>query len=104
ALYVCERCITVDQEVRYIWHSRLSIISVLYMTLQVTTVAYFLLQVVQQFMTLHCNVLLRKYGLVITSLRVYAVSHGGRAISIVVFVLSLGIAAFDIVRVMHSRS
>lgn len=36
--------------------------------------------------------------LVITALRVYAVTGGGQTISIVVFVFSLGLAAHDIVR------
>lgn len=44
---------------------------------------------------------LRKCDSVITSLRVYAVSGGGRVISAVVFGLSLGMVAFNIVRCMH---
>ncbi|EPS97039.1 hypothetical protein FOMPIDRAFT_1129236, partial [Fomitopsis schrenkii] len=104
ALYVCDRCFTIDQEVRYIWQFRRSSVSALYMTLQASTIVYFLLNVVQELMTLPCDRVLTKCELVITSLRVYAVSGGGRTVSIVVFGLSLVIVANDIVRRMLSHS
>lgn len=56
AFYACERCSKLDQEVRYIWHHRLTVVSTLYVTLQVITVAFFLLYAVQQSMTLRCEV------------------------------------------------
>ncbi|EPS97031.1 hypothetical protein FOMPIDRAFT_58652 [Fomitopsis schrenkii] len=100
ALYAYERCCTVDQEVRYIWHYRLSGVSILYMTLQVTTVAYFLLWlslVCNQVKTVFLGTVLRTCKLVIASLRVYAVSGGGRTVSILVFGLSMGMVANVIV-------
>ncbi|EPS97037.1 hypothetical protein FOMPIDRAFT_1129324 [Fomitopsis schrenkii] len=100
ALYAYERCSTLDQEVHYIWHYRLSGVSILYMFLQVTTVAYFLLwlSLVCIYVKMVCfGTVLRKCKLVITLLRVYAVSGGGRTVSVLVFALSMVTVAYTIV-------
>ena len=59
ALYTCDRCYTIDQEVRYIWRRQPNVVSALYIVLQLVATVYFLLLAVQQLMTLSCNVCLR---------------------------------------------
>ena len=59
ALYACDKCYTIDQEVRYIWRGRVNVATALYIVLQTVTIGYFLSIAIQQLMNLSCNVCLR---------------------------------------------
>ncbi|EPS97025.1 hypothetical protein FOMPIDRAFT_1129217 [Fomitopsis schrenkii] len=99
ALYACERCSTLDQEVRYIWHYRLSGVSILYMTLQVATVAPSSVTILVSLSPVSCFSTSQVYIITaaISSLRVYALNPQDRVTPVVVLILSLGPAVYQTV-------
>ena len=58
AVYLYDRCVTMGQEINYIWRRRSSVASALYATLQVSTILVLALYIVQQMVPLSCNVII----------------------------------------------
>lgn len=56
ALYLYDRCITIGTEINFIWRRRYSVASILYATLQVSTISVLILYTVQQMVSLSCDV------------------------------------------------
>ncbi|KAH9932613.1 uncharacterized protein B0H18DRAFT_986605 [Fomitopsis serialis] len=109
AVYLFDRCMTIDQEVSHIWLRRYSVVSALYVLLQAVTIIGFSLGLFQQLVDLDCKVtyLVNTAWLVmamlndiliavISALRVYAVNPPNFLAPIVVFVLLFAQTAYEI--------
>ncbi|KZT65049.1 hypothetical protein DAEQUDRAFT_740914 [Daedalea quercina L-15889] len=121
ANYCLATAFTLGQEIDYIWRSRSSTASALYILLQIVTVFFFVLNIISQFFTLDCNVYCFLRGFydrekaypeeiatyvsnalfnvtvsVISSLRVYALNPRDMITPAMVLILSLGPAANEV--------